>query len=142
MDKFTNSSHSSFHKFHNQSYDTNKLLELQHRLKIEAIVANSINVDNEIKVERVVEEQVVEEQVVEEQVVEEQVVEEQVVEEQKESIQESIQGEIQDSLTVLFDTVYQSNESFTMEKPTTILETIKPTLDQTKLNSLIKLKKW
>ena len=138
MDKFTNSSHSSFHKFHNQSYDTNKLLELQHRLKIEAIVANSINVDNEIKVERVVEEQVVEEQVVEEQVVEEQV-----VEEQKESIQESIQGEIQDSLTVLFDTVYQSNELFTMEKPTTIIvETIKPTLDQVKLNSLIKLKKW
>ena len=132
MDKFTNSSHSSFHKFHNQSYDTNKLLELQHRLKIEAIAATIINVDNEIKVERVVEKQVVEEQVVEEQV----------VEEQKESIQESIQGEIQDSLTVLFDTVYQSNELFTMEKPNTIKEVIKPTLDQTKLNSLIKLKKW
>jgi hypothetical protein len=139
MNKFTNSSNSSFHKFHNQSYDTNKLLELQHRLKIEAIAATIINVDNEIKVERVVEEQVVEEQVVEEQVVEEQV-----VEEQKGSIQESIQGEIQDSLTVLFDTVYQSNESFTMEKPNTIMDTvtIKPTLDQTKLNSLIKLKKW
>ena len=130
MDKFTNSSHSSFHKFNNQSYDINKLLELQHRLKIEAIAANIINVDNEIKVERVVEE----EQVVEEKQVEEK----QVVEEQK----EPIQGEIQDSLTVLFDTVYQSNESFTMEKPTTIVETIKPTLDQTKLNSLIKLKKW
>ena len=136
MDKFTNSSNSSFHKFHNQRYDTNKLLELQHRLKIEAIAANIINVDNEIKVERVVEEEVVEEQVEEEQVVE-----------------EPIQGEIQDSLTVLFDTVYQSNELFTMEKPTTMagypdydfrrsVETIKPLLDQIKLNSLIKLKKW
>ena len=125
MDKFTNSSNSSFHKFHNQRYDTNKLLELQHRLKIEAIVATTINIDNEIKVERVVEE--------------EQVIEEQVVEEQK----EPIQGEIPDSLTVLFDTVYQSNELFTMEKPNTIIvETVKPTLDQTKLNSLIKLKKW
>ena len=124
MDKFTNSSHSSFHKFNNQSYDINKLLELQHRLKIEAIVANSINVDNKIKVKQVVKEQVV--------------VEEQVVEEQK----EPIQGEIQDSVTVLFDTVYQSNELFSMEKPNTIKEIIKPTLDQTKLNSLIKLKKW
>ena len=128
MNKFTNSSNSSFHKFHNQSYDTNKLLELQHRLKIEAIAATTINVDNEIKVEQVVEEQVVEEQ------------------------KESMQGEIQDSQTVLFDTVdsqtvlfdtvYQSNELFTMEKPNTIVETIKPTLDQVKLNSLIKLKKW
>ena len=134
MDKFTNSSNSSFHKFHNQRYDINKLLELQHRLKIEAIVATTINVDNEIKVEQVVEEQVVEEQVVEEKQVEEK----QVVEEQK----EPIQGEIQDSVTVLFETVYQSNELFTMEKPTTIVEVIKPTLDQTKLNSLIKLKKW
>ena len=141
MNKFTNSSNSSFHKFHNQSYDTNKLLELQHRLKIEAIVATTINVDNEIKVERVVEE---------EQVVEEQVVEEQVVEEQKEPIQGEIQDsqtvlfDTVDSQTVLFDTVYQSNnELFTMEKPTTIIvETIKPTLDQVKLNSLIKLKKW
>ena len=129
MDKFTNSSHSSFHKFNNQSYDTNKLLELQHRLKNEAIVTNSINVDNKIKVKQVVKEQVVEEK---------QVVEEQVVEEQK----EPIQGEIQDSLTVLFDTVYQSNELFSIEHPNTIKEIIKPALDQTKLNSLIKLKKW
>jgi hypothetical protein len=128
MNKFTNSSNSSFHKFHNQSYDTNKLLELQHRLKIEAIAATTINVDNEIKVEQVVEEQVVEEQ------------------------KESMQGEIQDSQTVLFDTVdsqtvlfdtvYQSNENFEIEKPTSIVENSKPVLNQVKINNLIKLKKW
>ena len=50
--------------------------------------------------------------------------------------------EMSESQIVLFDTVYQSNETFEIEKPTTIIENNKPVLDQIKINNLIKLKKW
>ena len=45
-------------------------------------------------------------------------------------------------LIIKFDTVYQSNENFEIEKPTSIVENSKPVLDQVKINNLIKLKKW
>jgi uncharacterized protein (UPF0371 family) len=120
MDKFNNSNSSlALQKFYNQQNHDIRLLELQQRLKTEQLMCHIEMTNEEEKV--VVEEKVVEEKVVEEKVVE----------------------EIPDTQIVQFDTVYQSNENFEIEKPTSSsVENSKPVLNQVKINNLIKLKKW
>ena len=143
MDKFNNSNSSlASHKFYNQNNDV-RILELQQRLKIEQISTSTIEMTPGSPTAPLIAVKVINEEpgpptvssdavqvVVEEQVEEKVIIEEQVVE------------EIPDSQIVLFDTVYQSNENFEIEKPTTIIENNKPVLDQIKINNLIKLKKW
>jgi hypothetical protein len=71
------------------------------------------------------------------------VVEEQVINEEKVIIENQVINEILDTEIIKFDTVYQSNENFEIEKPTSIsVENSKPVLNQVKINNLIKLKKW
>ena len=125
MDKFNNSNSSlALQKFYNQNHDI-RILELQQRLKTEKIVC-------QIEMTKFINEEKDDKPVVEEQVInEEKVVEEQVINE-----------EIPDTQIIQFDTVYQSNENFENEKPTSIVENSKPVLDQVKINNLIKLKKW
>jgi formylmethanofuran dehydrogenase subunit C len=68
-------------------------------------------------------------------------VEEKVINEEK--FEEQVVEEIPDTQIIQFDTVYQSNENFEIEKPTSIsVENSKPVLNQVKINNLIKLKKW
>ena len=141
MDKFNNSNSTlALQKFYNQQNNV-KLFELQQRLKTEQIVCQieMKKLINEEKIEEKIEEQVKEQ--VEEQVI----IEEQSVEEQ---IEEPLSGE-PGSSTVFENTVsleeiyYQSNENFEIEKPITLLERTKSTIiNQTKINNLIKLKKW
>jgi hypothetical protein len=57
-------------------------------------------------------------------------------------VEEQVINEILDTEIIQFDTVYQSNENFENEKPTSIVENSKPVLNQVKINNLIKLKKW
>jgi hypothetical protein len=114
MDKFNNSNSSlALQKFYNQQNHDIRILELQQRLKTEKLMCQ-IEMTKFINEEKVVEEQVINEEKV--------IIENQIIQ---------------------FDTVYQSNENFENEKPTSIsVENSKPVLDQVKINNLIKLKKW
>ena len=65
------------------------------------------------------------------------------INEEKVIIENQVINEILDTEIIKFDTVYQSNENFEIEKPTSIsVENSKPVLNQVKINNLIKLKKW
>ena len=116
MDKFNNSNSSlALQKFYNQQNHDVRILELQQRLKTEKLMC-------QIEMTKFINEEKDDKPVVEEQVINE---------------------EILDTEIIKFDTVYQSNENFEIEKPTSIsVENSKPVLNQVKINNLIKLKKW
>ena len=132
MDKFNNSNSSlALQKFYNQqNHDTGydfsrsvRILELQQRLKTEKLMCQ-IEMTKLINEEKVINE-------------------EQVINEEKVIIENQVVEEILDTEIIQFDTVYQSNENFEIEKPTSIsVENSKPVLDKVKINNLIKLKKW
>jgi len=124
MDKFNNSNSSlALQKFYNEQNHDIRILELQQRLKTEKLMCQ-IEMSKLNNVEKVInEEQVINEEKV--------IIEKQVINE-----------EILDTEIIKFDTVYQSNENFENEKPTSIVENSKPVLNQVKINNLIKLKKW
>ena len=122
MDKFNNSNSSlALQKFYNQQNHDIRLLELQQRLKTEKLMYQ-IEMTKFINEEKVVEEQVINEEKV--------IIENQVVE------------EILDTEIIKFDTVYQSNENFEIDKPVTLERTKSTIINQVKINNLIKLKKW
>lgn len=122
MDKFNNSNSSlALQKFYNQQNHDVRILELQQRLKTEKLMC-------QIEMTKFINE--------------EKVVEEQVINEEKVIIENQVINEILDTEIIKFDTVYQSNENFEIEKPTSIVENSKPVLNQVKINNLIKLKKW
>ena len=122
MDKFNNSNSSlALQKFYNQQNHDIRILELQQRLKTEKLMC-------QIEMTKFINE--------------EKVVEEQVINEEKVIIENQVINEILDTEIIKFDTVYQSNENFEIEKPTSIVENSKPVLNQVKINNLIKLKKW
>ena len=138
MDKFNNSNSTlALQKFYNQQ-NNGRLFELQQRLKTEQIVCQieMKKLINEKKIEDKIEEKIEEKVIIEEpgsptvfsdtmQVI---------IEEQ---VEEPLSGE---SLGEIY---YQSNENFEIEKPITLLERTKLTIiNQTKINNLIKLKKW
>ena len=125
MDKFNNSNSSlALQKFYNQQNHDVRILELQQRLKTEKLMC-------QIEMTKFINEEKVEEKV-----------EEQVINEEKVIIENQVVDEILDTEIIKFDTVYQSNENFEIEKPTSIVENSKPVLNQVKINNLIKLKKW
>ena len=126
MDKFNNSNSSlALQKFYNQQNHDIRILELQQRLKTEKLMC-------QIEMTKFINEEKVEEKV-----------EEQVINEEKVIIENQVINEILDTEIIKFDTVYQSNENFENEKPTSIsVENSKPVLNQVKINNLIKLKKW
>ena len=126
MDKFNNSNSSlALQKFYNQQNHDIRILELQQRLKTEKLMC-------QIEMTKFINEEKDDKPVVEEQVINEEKV---IIENQVE--------EILDTEIIKFDTVYQSNENFEIEKPTSIsVENSKPVLNQVKINNLIKLKKW
>jgi hypothetical protein len=70
------------------------------------------------------------------------VVEEQVINEEKVIIENQVVEEILDTEIIKFDTVYQSNENFEIDKPVTLERTKSTIINQVKINNLIKLKKW
>ena len=118
MDKFNNSNSSlALQKFYNQQNHDIRILELQQRLKTEKIMC-------QIEMTKLIEEKV------EEKFEEKVIIEEQVVE------------EIPDTQIIQFDTVYQSNENFEIDKPVTLERTKSTIINQVKINNLIKLKKW
>ena len=122
MDKFNNSNSSlALQKFYNHQNHDIRILELQQRLKTEKIMC-------QIEMTKLINEEKVEEKF-----------EEKVEEKFEEKV---IIEEIPDTQIIQFDTVYQSNINFEIEKPTSIVENSKPVLDQVKINNLIKLKKW
>jgi len=127
MDKFNNSNSSlALQKFYNQQNHDIRILELQQRLKTEKIVC-------QIEMSKLINEEKDDKPVVEEQV----------INEEKVIIENQVINEILDTEIIKFDTVYQSNENFEIEKPTSIsVENSKPVLNQVKINNLIKLKKW
>ena len=124
MDKFNNSNSSlALQKFYNQQNHDIRILELQQRLKTEKLMCQ-IEMTKFINEEKVINE-------------------EQVINEEKVIIENQVVEEILDTEIIKFDTVYQSNENFENEKPTSIsVENSKPVLNQVKINNLIKLKKW
>ena len=116
MDKFNNSNSTiALQKFYNQN-NNGRLFELQQRLKTEQIVCQieMTKSINEEKIEEKIEEQV----------------EELVINEEKVIIEESNQEEP------------LSGESFEIDKPITLERTKSTVINQTKINNLIKLKKW
>ena len=124
MDKFNNSNSSlALQKFYNQQNHDVRILELQQRLKTEKLMCQ-IEMTKLINEEKVINE-------------------EQVINEEK-VIENQVINEILDTEIIKFDTVYQSNENFEIEKPTSIsvVENSKTVLNQVKINNLIKLKKW
>ena len=126
MDKFNNSNSSlALQKFYNQENHDVRILELQQRLKTEKLMC-------QIEMTKFINEEKDDKPVVEEQV----------INEEKVIIEEQVVEEILDTEIIKFDTVYQSNENFEIEKPTSISENSKPVLNQVKINNLIKLKKW
>ena len=153
MDKFNNSNSTlALQKFYNQQNNV-RLFELQQRLKTEQIVCQieMKKLINEKKIEDKIEEKIEEKVIIEEpgspivssdtmQVI----IEEQSVEEQ---IEEPLSGE-PGSPTVFENTVslgeiyYRSNENFEIDKPTILERTKSTIINQTKINNLIKLKKW
>ena len=127
MDKFNNSNSSlALQKFYNQQNHDIRILELQQRLKTEKLMC-------QIEMTKFINEEKDDKPVVEEQV----------INEEKVIIENQVVEEILDTEIIKFDTVYQSNENFEIEKPTSIsVENSKPVLNQVKINNLIKLKKW
>jgi hypothetical protein len=126
MDKFNNSNSSlALQKFYNQQNHDVRILELQQRLKTEKLMC-------QIEMTKFINEEKDDKPVVEEQV----------INEEKVIIENQVINEILDTEIIKFDTVYQSNENFEIEKPTSIVENSKPVLNQVKINNLIKLKKW
>ena len=126
MDKFNNSNSSlALQKFYNQENHDIRILELQQRLKTEKLMC-------QIEMTKFINEEKDDKPVVEEQV----------INEEKVIIENQVINEILDTEIIKFDTVYQSNENFEIEKPTSIVENSKPVLNQIKINNLIKLKKW
>ena len=126
MDKFNNSNSLALQKFYNQNNNASFLFELQQRLKTEQIVC-------EIEMKKLINEEKVEEKI--EEKIEEQVInEKKVIEESNQ--EEPLSGE---SLGEIY---YRSNENFEIDKPVILLERTKSTINQTKINNLIKLKKW
>ena len=126
MDKFNNSNSSlALQKFYNQENHDVRILELQQRLKTEKLMC-------QIEMTKFINEEKDDKPVVEEQV----------INEEKVIIENQVINEILDTEIIKFDTVYQSNENFEIEKPTSISENSKPVLNQVKINNLIKLKKW
>ena len=131
MDKFNNSNSTlALQKFYNQNNNV-KLFELQQRLKTEQIVCQ-IEMKKLINEKKVINE---EEVINEEKVINE---EEVINEEQQEQdqIEEPLSGE---SLGEIY---YRSNENFEIDKPITLERTKSTIINQTKINNLIKLKKW
>ena len=131
MDKFNNSNSTlALQKFYNQQNNV-RLFELQQRLKTEQIVC-------QIEMKKLINEKKV---INEEQVI----IEEQ--QEQEQNQQEPLNGE-PGSPTVFENTVslgeiyYRSNENFEIDKPTILERTKSTIINQTKINNLIKLKKW
>ena len=147
MDKFNNSNSTlALQKFYNQN-NNGRLFELQQRLKTEQIVCQ-IEMKKLINEKKVInEEEVINEEKVinEEEVINEEQV---IIEEQQEQdqIEEPLSGE-PGSPTVFENTVslgeiYRSNENFEIDKPITLERTKSTIINQTKINNLIKLKKW
>ena len=137
MDKFNNSNSTlALQKFYNQQNNV-RLFELQQRLKTEQIVCQ-IEMKKLINEKKVINEepglptvssdtmQVINEEKV--------IIEEQ--SEQEQNQQEPLSGE---SLGEIY---YQSNENFEIDKPITLERTKSTIINQTKINNLIKLKKW
>jgi hypothetical protein len=136
MDKFNNSNSSlALQKFYNQQNHDIRLLELQQRLKTETTLRLKSQSENPVVCQIEMTKFINEEKVINE---------EQVINEEKVIIENQVVEEILDTEIIQFDTVYQSNENFEIEKPTSILvvENSKPVLNQVKINNLIKLKKW
>ena len=142
MDKFNNSNSTlALQKFYNQNNFV-RLFELQQRLKTEQIVCQ-IEMKKLINEKKVINEepglptvssdtmQVINEEKV---IIEEQVEEQVIIEEQNQ--QEPLSGE---SLGEIY---YRSNENFEIDKPITLERTKSTVINQTKINNLIKLKKW
>ena len=124
MDKFNNSNSTlALQKFYNQQNNV-KLFELQQRLKTEQIVCQ-IEMKKLINEKKVINEEKV--------IIEEQVEEQVIIEEQ---VEEPLSGE---SLGEIY---YRSNENFEIDKPITLERTKSTIINQTKINNLIKLKKW
>ena len=135
MDKFNNSNSSlALQKFYNQQNHDVRILELQQRLKTEKLMCQ-IEMSKAGSPDCVFRHSVINEEKV--------INEEQVINEEKVIIENQVNEEILDTEIIKFDTVYQSNENFEIEKPTSIsVENSKPVLNQVKINNLIKLKKW
>ena len=139
MDKFNNSNSTlALQKFYNQQNNV-KLFELQQRLKTEQIVCQieMKKLINEKKIEDKIEEKI--EEQVEELVINEEQVEEPglpTVSSDTMQIEEPLSGE---SLGEIY---YRSNENFEIDKPITLERTKSTIINQTKINNLIKLKKW
>ena len=150
MDKFNNSNSTlALQKFYNQN-NNGRLFELQQRLKTEQIVyriemKKLINEKKIINEEQVINEINGEKVIIEEQVEEpglptvssdtmQVIIEEQ--SEQEQNQQEPLSGE---SLGEIY---YRSNENFEIDKPISLERTKSTIINQTKINNLIKLKKW
>ena len=147
MDKFNNSNSTlALQKFYNQNNNV-RLFELQQRLKTEQIVCQ-IEMKKIINEKKVINEepglptvssdtmQVINEEKV---IIEEQTVEEPglpTVSSDTMQIEEPLSGE---SLGEIY---YRSNENFEIDKPVTLERTKSTIINQTKINNLIKLKKW
>ena len=127
MDKFNNSNSTlALQKFYNQN-NNGRLFELQQRLKTEQIVC-------QIEMKKLInEKKVINEEEVINEINEEKVIIEEVINEINE--EEPLTGE---SLVE----IYQSNENFEIDKPITLERTKSTIINQTKINNLIKLKKW
>ena len=137
MDKFNNSNSSlALQKFYNQENHDVRILELQQRLKTETTLRLKSQSENPVVC------QIEMTKFINEEKDDKPVVEEQVINEEKVIIENQVINEILDTEIIKFDTVYQSNENFEIEKPTSIVENSKPVLNQIKINNLIKLKKW
>ena len=136
MDKFNNSNSSlALQKFYNQQNNV-RLLELQQRLKTEQIVCQ-IELTKAGSPDFVFRHSVINEEpgspIVSSDTMQV-IIEEQTVEEQNQ--QEPLSGE---SLGEIY---YRSNENFEIDKPITLERTKSTIINQTKINNLIKLKKW
>ncbi len=126
MDKFNNSNSSlALQKFYNQQNHDIRILELQQRLKTEKLMC-------QIEMSKFINEEKDDKPVVEEQV----------INEEKLIIENQVINEILDTEIIQFDTVYQSNENFEIDKPITLERTKSTIINQVKINNLIKLKKW
>ena len=130
MDKFNNSNSTlALQKFYNQQNNV-RLFELQQRLKTEQIVC-------QIEMKKLINEKKIEDKI--EEKIEEQV-EELVINEEKVIIEEQVEEPL--SGESLGEIYYRSNENFEIDKPITLERTKSTIINQTKINNLIKLKKW
>ena len=141
MDKFNNSNSTlALQKFYNQQNNV-RLFELQQRLKTEQIVCQ-IEMKKLINEKKVINEEQVfnEEKVIIEEpgspIVSSDIMQVIIEEQVEEQVEELLSGE---SLGEIY---YRSNENFEIEKPITLERTKSTIINQTKINNLIKLKKW